>query len=804
MATIYNMAGTTSHTFTLGDGTTIFYGIANPIDSMGKVGDIYISMNKKLSNENDYDDVETQQELIDFPADYQQEEGHALPIGYIVRLVENEVSTYYKWNGSSWDELFNDNDPLGRIYYKEAFEDGSRWNFIKSYSFDEDIIHAVETSLNSNDFKIAIESADNTGIVTSTKQNDYTENHSAYGVTRFASDAEGKASAIENYQTYSSTNLPTNFNTSGQKFMDKYIALTPKQVAENIKVEMTRAITVEGTLNSLNTGLTKTNLVAAINSENTRAKGIEGNLTDLNFYNDSSWTGTKNLVTAINFENNRAKSVEGNLSDLTTEDKSNLVAAINSEASARDAEDVYLQQQIDAITSKSDVIDIVDSYANLLAYDTAHVDTDDIIKVLKDETDNDATTYYRFSLVPTNPDYTVATKANLPTASSSTLDKIAKVNADESQSGSPLAYYECRSVNGTPTWVLAGPKYNQNPEHSSEAHLWDYVGQEGSYYTKAESDARFVRMDGNVAQTITGKKTFSTTPVVGTLAENNNSTSAASTAFVTRAISTEDAKVVHIEGNESITGQKEFKNANLAMKSPTFDSTNPTEYNLHFAFLDKNGVEAGHIKNEYTSSGKLQTGLTAKRTVNGEDKLAVIAVGVQSDGTIFTTANTPSAMNTTSSDQIATVGWVNDPAKSTNVVHRTGNESIAGTKTLTGTLTVTGTIGATGGTVNVKTQAKNNSSTLAASTAFVVTEIKDYVGSKIPVIVNTTADQVLSNNGTGYVWKTVYDITTLKGLTDTYISNETAGQVLIYDSTLNANAGGWKNGSQVTATIKYW
>ena len=30
------------------------------------------------------------------------------------------------------------------------------------------------------------------------------------------------------------------------------------------------------------------------------------------------------------------------------------------------------------------------------------------------------------------------------------------------------------------------------------------------------------------------------------------------------------------------------------------------------------------------------------------------------------------------------------------------------------------------------------------------------------------------------------------------------GQTLIWDSTAKSGAGAWKNGSQVTATIKYW
>lgn len=54
-----------------------------------------------------------------------------------------------------------------------------------------------------------------------------------------------------------------------------------------------------------------------------------------------------------------------------------------------------LQTQIDAITSASDVYDIVGTYAELQAYNISIVPVNDIIKVLVDETHSGAATYYR-------------------------------------------------------------------------------------------------------------------------------------------------------------------------------------------------------------------------------------------------------------------------------------------------------------------------------------------------------------------------------------------------------------------------
>jgi len=98
---------------------------------------------------------------------------------------------------------------------------------------------------------------------------------------------------------------------------------------------------------------------------------------------------------------------------------------IGYETTAREIADAGLQEQIDAIVASSDVVDIVGTYAALQAYDTSKLHDNDIIKVLDDETRDDATTYYRW-------------------------------DADTS--------------------------------------TWSYIGAEGPFYTKAETDAIFTPM----------------------------------------------------------------------------------------------------------------------------------------------------------------------------------------------------------------------------------------------------------------------------------------------------------------------
>lgn len=56
-----------------------------------------------------------------------------------------------------------------------------------------------------------------------------------------------------------------------------------------------------------------------------------------------------------------------------------------------------IDQEIDDLKNNPDVVDIVDTYADLQAYDTSKLTDKDIIRVLNDETHNGESTYYRYS-----------------------------------------------------------------------------------------------------------------------------------------------------------------------------------------------------------------------------------------------------------------------------------------------------------------------------------------------------------------------------------------------------------------------
>lgn len=70
---------------------------------------------------------------------------------------------------------------------------------------------------------------------------------------------------------------------------------------------------------------------------------------------------------------------------------------IDDEVAARVAADTSIWEEIETIEAASDVVDVVGTHAALESYDTSKLQDNDIIKVLQDETRDDAITYYRWN-----------------------------------------------------------------------------------------------------------------------------------------------------------------------------------------------------------------------------------------------------------------------------------------------------------------------------------------------------------------------------------------------------------------------
>ena len=119
-----------------------------------------------------------------------------------------------------------------------------------------------------------------------------------------------------------------------------------------------------------------------------RVSTLETDVTNIKQEQNTQNTNISNNTTAINGINQSLRNYAL---------KSELSNAVGTETTAREQADIGLQEQIDGITSSSDVKDIVGTYAELQNYDTSTLGNNDIIKVLQDNTHNDAMTYYRWN-----------------------------------------------------------------------------------------------------------------------------------------------------------------------------------------------------------------------------------------------------------------------------------------------------------------------------------------------------------------------------------------------------------------------
>lgn len=126
---------------------------------------------------------------------------------------------------------------------------------------------------------------------------------------------------------------------------------------------------------------------------------------------------------------------------------------LTDEATARENADISLQGQIDAISASSDVTDIVGTYAELQAYDTSKLKDNDIIKVLQDESQNDETTYYRWSI--TTQTFTLIGEEG-PYYTKSATDTLLAAKQDTLTAGSNITISAQNEISATDTTYTAG------------------------------------------------------------------------------------------------------------------------------------------------------------------------------------------------------------------------------------------------------------------------------------------------------------------------------------------------------------
>lgn len=167
-----------------------------------------------------------------------------------------------------------------------------------------------------------------------------------------------------------------------------------------------------------------------------------------------------------------------------------------------------------------------------------------------------------------------------------------------------------------------------------------------------------------------------------------------------------ESDVVKLTGNQTIAGTKTFT-------SVVRNTLGTTQYKTDFAKgdipsstvywnmynLDSNGsggdtYAIGNFRTYLTTSNITSSVVEAFKNTSGSGAGAMIRMNydttadtyyadIYAIGAVGTNRSLIGATDSTTSEIIPTKGWVNNPSTSTNVVHRTGSETIAGVKTIT-------------------------------------------------------------------------------------------------------------------------
>lgn len=157
------------------------------------------------------------------------------------------------------------------------------------------------------------------------------------------------------------------------------------------------------------------------------------------------------------------------------------------------------------------------------------------------------------------------------------------------------------------------------------------------------------------------------------------------------------ADVVHKAGTETVTGTKTLQDCPPKIKIttiPNFTEVSSTQVITDMTFIANNGNELVRVGQRRETNGDQVAELVAQNQVTGTlckgfikavvDQSGNASIRFDTDAT--TNQSNAKITNSTTETTIPTMGWVNNPNTSTNVVHRSGNETIAGVKTFSSTI----------------------------------------------------------------------------------------------------------------------
>ena len=161
-----------------------------------------------------------------------------------------------------------------------------------------------------------------------------------------------------------------------------------------------------------------------------------------------------------------------------------------------------------------------------------------------------------------------------------------------------------------------------------------------------------------------------------------------------------DEEVVHKSGDETIAGNKAFGNNITVTGTTTLNNaltvngnvtvTGTTNFGSNVKVSGRLIIPNGANSNSSYGNGYIEFIPPTTATYGGyidfhsagsSDDYTARLIESANGVITYVGSQRDAASNSTTSGTLAVKGWVNDPAKSTNVVHRSGNETIGGIKT---------------------------------------------------------------------------------------------------------------------------
>lgn len=294
------------------------------------------------------------------------------------------------------------------------------------------------------------ESALNTKIVDETTRATAKETELETAISTETTAREAAVSNLETAIEFETESRRNEIDVVTNNLTEEVNRATDAEEALDSKIDSS-VDALNGTISELNTTFSQ----ALTQEQNTRSTADTTLQTNIDNEASARNEADTTLQTNIDNEATARENEDSALSSAITAEEtaridadSTLQSNIDAEANARSVKDTELQTQIDTIEATQNIVDIVGTKTELDNYDTTHLKDGAKIQVLDDETQNHASTIYKFnksessfSLVGTfGSYYTKAETENLISEASNDLeDTIESEASDRADADSALS-----------------------------------------------------------------------------------------------------------------------------------------------------------------------------------------------------------------------------------------------------------------------------------------------------------------------------------------------------------------------------